>query len=450
MRRLLFAVSSIVGVACGRSPSRPPAAEFLVTTADSTFWIRADSTGIRLRAAPLRLAEVDGRFVELYVADDDRSFQDAVFITQRIYSRDLITGDSTVVWRESRVLGAAVSWGQLHPDAVPLGPDDEEDQRPRRRHVVDVALLSVHDRWLSIRTHEDIESEREPLVHLTRRSVVNLATGDTATLTGLFGPEQTVHILAEGERQLALARDSADRLPALQRDAARTSVRSLALNESRFALDVADGRPGAELMAGSELFTAGDPTLVLRTVTVPSATWWTPDEKARHPDTTQVPANGAALSRWRRGRYELVAHADTGNGPTMLALRDTAAREFPVTAVAGAVESIVWLDRPALAADARAALVRAFSDAAYYSDEVRTARWVPRASRPILRSTHDRYRPHAPSGARIAPRDVAAHDADRREQPRPRLRRGDPEHDRHDRGDLRHAARARDVRDGQH
>lgn len=452
MRRLFLVVTSMMGVACSRlgNSAPPPAAEFLVTTAESTFWVRADSTGIKRRAAPLRLAQVDGRFVELYVADDDHSFQDAIFVSQRVYARDLISGDSTVIWRESRVLNAAVSWGQLHPDAVPLGPDDEEEQRPLRRHVVDVALLGVHDRWLSIRTHEDIETRREPLKHQTARAVIDVTSGAQTSLGELFGAEQARHILAEGERQLAGARDSADRLPRAQREAARDPVRLLALSDRRFALDVADGRPAAELLAASDQFTVRDPTLVLRTVPVNSATWWSASERARHPDTTLSPASGAVLSRWRRGRYEVVARADTGNGPTTLALRDSLAHEYPVAAVSGAVESITWLDAPALATESRAALMRAFSDAAYYSDEVRTARWAPRAARPTLRSLHAWYRPHAPAVERIAARNVAAHDADRREQPRARLRRGDPLHDRLGGGDQRHAPRACDLRDGQH
>ncbi len=455
MRRLLFVVTSMVGVACSRSGSqpRPPAAEFLITTAESTYWVHADTGGIKLRAAPLRLAQVDGRFVELYVADDDRSFEDAVFVSQRVYARDLITGDSTVIWRESRVLSAAVAWGQLHPDAVPLGPDDDEEHRARRRQTVDVALLGVHDRWLSIRTHEDIESEHESLKHQTTRAVIDVSTGNQASLGDLFGPDESLHILADGERQLVNIRDSADRLPTAQRAAAHDPVRQLKLSDRRFALDVADGRPGAELLAASDDFTAGDATLVLRTVPVASATWWTAAERNRHPDnpdTTHSPANGATFSRWTRGRYTVVARADTGNGPTTLTIRDSSAREFNVIAMAGAVESITWLDSSELSAEARAGLTRAFSDAAYYSDEVRTARWAPRAPRSTFRSLHAWYAPHAPTGARIEPRNVAAHDADRREQPGPRFRRRDLEHDRHDRRDQRHAPRPRDVRDGEH
>src|SRR5438046_2736249 len=55
----------------------PPHAEFLVATQDSTFWITTKGTNVRARGAPLTLAQYDGRFFEIYLADDDRSYPDA-------------------------------------------------------------------------------------------------------------------------------------------------------------------------------------------------------------------------------------------------------------------------------------------------------------------------------------------------------------------------------------
>ncbi len=453
MRRALVICCSILGAACGRAPAParvPPTAEFLVVTADSTLWVRVDAGGIKLHGAPLRLAQVDGRFLELYVADDDRSFQDAVFISQRVYARDLVRGDSTVIWRDARVLTAAVAWGKQHPESVPLGPDDEEDEQPRRRHVLDVALLNMHDHWLSIRTHEDIGGEREPLVHQTDREVRNVTTGARATLRELFGDAESARFLADGERQLAAARDSAARLPRDQREAARAPVAMLALRDTRFALTVDSGRPGVELLAAASRFTETDPTLVLQAMSAAAASWWSAAERVRHPDSVMTAGAHGAVVRWKRGGSTLLARIDTGSGPTALILRDSGQREFAVATVTGPVQSVIWLDQSPPDSVTRAALVRAFSEAAFYSDEVRTARGPARHARPSTRNVHDHVVPRAPTSARLASRNVAAHDADRREQPGPRLRRGHPEHDRHDGRHLGDAPRARDVRDREH
>ena len=58
--------------------ARPPAADFVLSAGDSSFWVTSEGGAIRFRGAPLELARVDGRFYELYVADDDRSYEDAV------------------------------------------------------------------------------------------------------------------------------------------------------------------------------------------------------------------------------------------------------------------------------------------------------------------------------------------------------------------------------------
>jgi len=57
---------------CERAPEPVPApvAEFIVAAADSVFWIRSEADGIRVRGAPMVLAQVGGRFSEIYAADD--------------------------------------------------------------------------------------------------------------------------------------------------------------------------------------------------------------------------------------------------------------------------------------------------------------------------------------------------------------------------------------------
>src|SRR4051812_36184107 len=83
-----MAISACSGSNAGAS-SPPPRAEFLLSTVDSTFWIATTSGKVHVRGAPLVLAHYDGRFYELYTADDDRSYDDAYLVSERLYRRDL-------------------------------------------------------------------------------------------------------------------------------------------------------------------------------------------------------------------------------------------------------------------------------------------------------------------------------------------------------------------------
>jgi hypothetical protein len=68
-----------------------PAASFLLSAGDSTFWIESDSAGLRVRRSPMLLTEFEGRFYELYLTDLDRSFYDAVILGQQVWRRDVAT-----------------------------------------------------------------------------------------------------------------------------------------------------------------------------------------------------------------------------------------------------------------------------------------------------------------------------------------------------------------------
>ena len=120
--RTLAAVSLVVCAAdCTRvrdmrASASPPTAEFLVSTADSTFWVSAGAGGVRVRGEPLTLAHVDGRYYELYTADDDYSYPDALLLGARLYRRDLRSGDSAVVFVDTIVPRVAAAYARAHPD----------------------------------------------------------------------------------------------------------------------------------------------------------------------------------------------------------------------------------------------------------------------------------------------------------------------------------------------
>src|SRR5215471_8789464 len=124
--------------ACGRrehgasatAGAPPPQAEFLVATQDSTFWITTKGSTVRARGVPITLAQYDGRFVEIYLADDDRSFQDALLVGFRVYRRDLLAGDSTLVFEDSIVPRIAREYASAHPSAHRLAPEEDGHEDP--------------------------------------------------------------------------------------------------------------------------------------------------------------------------------------------------------------------------------------------------------------------------------------------------------------------------------
>src|SRR5690348_13807497 len=100
-----------------KADAPPPPAEFLLATQDSTFWVSTNGKMIRTRGVPLTLAQYDGRFFEVFIADDDRLYQDALLVGLRVYRRDLLHGDSAVVFEDSIVPRIAHEYAKAHPNA---------------------------------------------------------------------------------------------------------------------------------------------------------------------------------------------------------------------------------------------------------------------------------------------------------------------------------------------
>jgi hypothetical protein len=75
---------------------------------------------------------------------------------------------------------------------------------------------------------------------------------------------------------------------------------------------------------------------------------------------------------WPRERFALVARDATGGSARVtFALRDEAGAEWRLGSVPSPVLRVMWLSDSAVAPGTRAALTRAFNEAAFYSGEVR-------------------------------------------------------------------------------
>lgn len=357
----------LAAAACGRSQrvSGPPA-ELLVSTADSTFWVTSDTAGVRMRGAPILLARVDGAFREVYVADEDRSFLDAVFVGQRLFSRDLIKGDSVELLRDSIVPRMAREYAAAHPEEKPLSPDEDANDKPTTTATAEIEVLAVHGPYLSYEYHTDVDiggERRHVNAHRVRRGVVDLRTGRPASAASLFGDSAADEAIGEALQEWRRTRDSLLSLSDDRLRGAQRAMSAYAFDAKSFTVDDENREPRLVFAVPGEGKGGDVAAIDLSPRRVPAPTWWTDV-------TDQLPLGTDGDHRWVRGPLALFARTPGEGAVTRLTLGDSARRELSVGSVATAPGRVVWLDAT-VTSGMRRALRKAFSEAAGYDDERR-------------------------------------------------------------------------------
>jgi hypothetical protein len=356
--------------ACG-GDEVPVRAEFLMLAGDSTFWVKSAGAGIRTRGSPIQLARYAGSFYELYIGDDDRSFYDAVIVGQRIFRRDLISGDSMVVFEDSTI-GAFHEWyAKEHPDDRRLAPNDEPADEPHASATSDVRILSHHGPYLSYEYRADGEIVGSESWHIARRGVIDLRTGRAASLRALVGDSAAGRVLALGRSQFEQAVDS---VLASHDERARPAIRAIGdfeFDSGSFALVNVDRAPAIEFVVPGRRGDAEGLTLPLPPIQVPTPPWWSQVAEAL-PVGKHVSEDE---DRWIGEGYTVVARYE-GADRARVALIDTLGQEWAVGRVPGPAWRVYRLEA-ALDSSTRAALERAFDEAALYDEEARTAWAAP-------------------------------------------------------------------------
>ncbi len=431
--------AAAVVAACGERA--PTGAEFLVVTADSTFWVTADRGAVRARGVPMLVARLDGRFTELYVADDDRSFFNAVFVGHRLFARDLIRGDSLELHRDTLIQRLAVEYGKAHPDEQPLGPDDPENDDAPVRATSDLEILAVHGPYVSYEHHTDVDSrdDRSPdHRHQYVRGVVDARNGESRTLEQLFGRPVADSLIAAGRREWLAARDTL--LAAAGSEAARTraALAAFAFSPHSFSLGSDGQAPAVRFAVPASGVNPDIEPVELRPRTIAAPEWWAVV-------APELPETAGADGRWVRGGDTLTVRADDGAAGWTVTLATDGARPQIALRASSAVDRVVWLDG-SVTSDDRLALRRAFAEAGEYDGgrQVAATPLAPRAT-PIHLPRHGRNA-SAAHRTRVTARVVGPDDAAGREHPRSRVWRRDPGDAGQDRGRMRDATRAQAVR----
>jgi len=370
-RFVAFLGALLLGVAgCRNAPAgtgKPPAAEFLVTAGDSAFWVRTIDGRLRIRRAPLTLAYYDGRFYELYVADDDRSYFDALLIGQRVYRRDLVSGDSVQVFEDKRVSSIARRYAAEHPDERRLDEDEEGSDDPHTVATSDVELLDVLGPLLSYARHTDIDIVNVEDSHTVRYGVIDLREGSAATLHAIFGDSAARRIVADARVAYRVVIDSVRRTRSARGRRAARVIDAFRFDSTSFSLVDIDGSPRVGFYVPGEGTSGGGLSLPLPHIRAPEPSWWSAIASA-------VPKLGAdsASEVWTGPRYDVIAHYDTTGEYATLVVRDSAKNEWPAGRLPTPTRRVYRLDAAAVDTAARRGLTRAFDEATLYSGSART------------------------------------------------------------------------------
>ena len=370
----------VAALACHRDRElEPPPAEFLVAAGDSTIWVRAIAGELRARGSAILLAEIDGRFHEVYVSDDDRSFYDAVFIGQRVFRRDLITGDSVVIYEDTLIPQLASSYAARHPAERRLAPDEEASESPRSTATMEVEVLGLLGPYLSVAYHSDMHLEQGDEQHFTRHGVLDLRSGTPVSIAGMFGAAVADTIIGRGRQAFESALDSILAARDSRADRAAESIGGFEFDPASWALFEEGGNPVVVFLVPGRGARADGLALPLAPIHAPAPGWWASQVMPMLPAERSDSAD-----RWNASGYTAVARYDGSSESTRIAVRDSAGREWSTPPLPLPIYRIHWLDAPPIDSATRNGLARAFDESVFYSDDARSVRHDSRRRTPLI------------------------------------------------------------------
>jgi hypothetical protein len=199
--QLLFLVPLSVALllgACTLPPPPPPTAEFLVSAGDQTYWVRSDNSGLRIRGSPLILARTGGRYYEIFVSEIDRSFPKALFSGERVFRRELATGDSAVIYEDTTIVQMSDAYHLQHPRAQLLRPEDDPDDDVDISAVGETDVLNVLGPYVALEHRVSIERSDDSSDDDTTRAVIDLRNGNAVAFDRMLRDTTVQEAVGEG------------------------------------------------------------------------------------------------------------------------------------------------------------------------------------------------------------------------------------------------------------
>lgn len=342
----------------------PPAAEFLFSSGDSTYWVKSNDNGVRVRSAPILITEVDGRFYEIFIVEDGVDYEDAAFAVARVYARDILTKDSVVLFDDGSVMRTAEAWKKQHPSAEPIDPQSEEiPMDPATVVAEEIEILDVHGPWVTLNHLLDMDvAGGNPHRHVGRRYVVDVRTGTRASLRGLFGESEAKRVLMAGRASLKQLSDSIRNTTDERAAEARETLDSFRFDSLSFGLTDIDRAPAIAFMVPGNGIDGEALAINLPPIPIAAPNWWKPVQRTLPewlPDSTS--------EQWKRATYTVVARPDVNGDALALSLvrkKGSKEKEWPVATIPIPAYQLVSLDSPNVSQDILNALARAFDRSA--------------------------------------------------------------------------------------
>ena len=392
LRLLPVLLVALLATACGRDASKTdeaPPAEFLFAAGDSTFWVRSGEGGVRVRSAPILLTQVDGRFFEVFIAEDGVDYEDAAFAVARVYSRDVSGRDSLVLFDDGRVMSEAAAWKLRHPGEEAIDPENEDlTNDPQTIVSEEIEILDVHGPWVTFNHLLDVDvADRDPHHHAGKRYVVDVRTGARATLQSMFGETEARRLIDAGKRSFQQLMDSIRTAGDDRAALARETLESFRFDSSSFGLTDVARAPAVAFMIPGNGVEGEALALNLPPIAAQAPSWWNAVQVTLakwNDDSSQV--------RWTRKGYDVIARPDADGESLALTLLSSAAanapKEWPIATVPAPAYQLIPLDAPPVSDALRHALAGAF-DASATLNGVKTA-WRP----PLTPRTRIRFTSH--------------------------------------------------------
>ena len=188
----------VVAGACALPAPPPPLAEFLVSAGDQTYWVQSDHLGLKIRGSPLILARTGGRYYEVYVGEVDLSYPRALFAAERVFRREIASGDSAVIFEDSAVLALAADYRRKHPGQRPLGPDEDPDDEIDVAAVGETDIMNVLGAYVALEHRLSVGRADGGDRDDTTRTVVDIRTGKTVSLEHVLADSSVREAAGEG------------------------------------------------------------------------------------------------------------------------------------------------------------------------------------------------------------------------------------------------------------
>lgn len=197
MRSLsLVALATVAGCALPAPP--PPLAEFLVSAGDQTYWVQSDHLGLKIRGSPLILARTGGRYYEVFVGEVDLSYPRALFAAERVFRREIATGDSAVIFEDSTILAMADDYRRKHPRATMLAPNEDPDEEVDIAAVGETDVLNVLGPYVALEHRLSVGRAEGEDQEDTTRTVVDIRSGKRVTLDQVLDDSTVKDAAGEG------------------------------------------------------------------------------------------------------------------------------------------------------------------------------------------------------------------------------------------------------------